>query len=234
MTGPDDQAAAGRDRLRASHADREQAIETLKHAFVQGRLTRDELYARADRALAARTYADLAALTADVPAAAGLARPPAPVRRRRPLVRAAAGSGGCAAVAFAAIRLFDVIETEPWTGPGPAPHHSLALALLVVAVAAVVAALLIVGYGAGASLEMRRSRRRLPLRPGRGGQAVEGGQRGGAAHGPVPPGPGDGQTLRAELRDYRSRQHRRHVRAWAGWASRRQVGARCGVIPVRQ
>jgi DUF1707 SHOCT-like domain len=216
MTGPEDQAAAGRDRLRAGHADREQAIETLKDAFVQGRLTRDELDARADRVLAARTRADLAALTADVPAAAGTARPPAPVRRRRPLVRAAAGSGGCAVVAFAALRIFDVIETEPVTAPGPAPHHSLALALLVVAVAAVVAALLIMGYGVGASIEMRRSRRQLPPRPGPGGRAVEGGQRGRAAHGLVPPGPGDGQALSTELRDRQSRQRRRHARAGAG------------------
>ena len=68
MTGPEDPAAAGRDRLRAGHADREQVIEALKNAFVQGRLTRDELGTRAGQALAARTYADLAALTADIPA----------------------------------------------------------------------------------------------------------------------------------------------------------------------
>jgi len=36
---------------------------------VHGRLTRDELDARTGQALAARTYADLAALTADLPAA---------------------------------------------------------------------------------------------------------------------------------------------------------------------
>jgi hypothetical protein len=64
MTGPEDPAAAGRDRLRAGHADREQVIEALKDAFVQGRLTRDELDMRAGRALAAPTRAELAALTA--------------------------------------------------------------------------------------------------------------------------------------------------------------------------
>src|SRR5215471_18969883 len=37
-------------------------------AFVQGRLDRDEFGLRADRALASRTYADLATLTADIPA----------------------------------------------------------------------------------------------------------------------------------------------------------------------
>jgi hypothetical protein len=54
--------------LRASHADRERVIETLKAAFVQGRLTKAELDARAGQAFAARTYADLGALTTDLPA----------------------------------------------------------------------------------------------------------------------------------------------------------------------
>ena len=75
MTGPHDRAAAGRDRLRAGHADREQVIETLKTAFVHGRLTRDELDARAGQALTARTWADLAALTADIPAGPAAAGP---------------------------------------------------------------------------------------------------------------------------------------------------------------
>ena len=37
MTGPQDPTAAGRDRLRAGHAEREQVIEALKDAFVYGR-----------------------------------------------------------------------------------------------------------------------------------------------------------------------------------------------------
>jgi hypothetical protein len=42
MTGPgDEKAAAARGHLRASHADREQVVGTLKAAFVQGRLTKD-------------------------------------------------------------------------------------------------------------------------------------------------------------------------------------------------
>ena len=69
-TGPGDEkaAAAARGHLRASHADREQVIGTLKVAFVQGRLIKDELDLRVGQAFAARTYADLAALTADLPA----------------------------------------------------------------------------------------------------------------------------------------------------------------------
>jgi len=85
MTGPGDEGAArlaGRGRLRASHADREQAIEVLKTAFAEGRLTRDELDSRAGQAFASRTYAELAAVTADIPAEPAPAAPPRPARAR--------------------------------------------------------------------------------------------------------------------------------------------------------
>ena len=71
MPGPEDEMAAAEGRgdshLRASHADREQVIGTLKAAFVQGRLTEDELDARADHVYTSRTYAELAEVTADIP-----------------------------------------------------------------------------------------------------------------------------------------------------------------------
>jgi Domain of unknown function (DUF1707) len=71
MAGPGDEMAAaeGRSRgdLRASHADREQVIGTLKAAFAQGRLTEDELDARAGQVYASRTYVELAEVTADIP-----------------------------------------------------------------------------------------------------------------------------------------------------------------------
>jgi Domain of unknown function (DUF1707) len=54
-------------RLRASHADREQAVELLKAAFVQGRLDKHEFDARVGQAFASRTYLELAAVTADIP-----------------------------------------------------------------------------------------------------------------------------------------------------------------------
>jgi len=54
MTGP--QEPAGRGRLRAGHADREQMIEALKDAFVQGRLTREELDVRGPGAGRADPY----------------------------------------------------------------------------------------------------------------------------------------------------------------------------------
>ena len=54
--------------LRASDADREQAVEVLKAAFVQDRLTKAEFEANVGRALASRTYAELAAVAAGIPA----------------------------------------------------------------------------------------------------------------------------------------------------------------------
>jgi len=94
MPEPRDQipAGLGRGHLRACHADREQVIGVLKAAFVQGRLGKDELTARVGQALAARTCADLAELTADLPAGLVAAEPSyQPARARAPLpVRAAA------------------------------------------------------------------------------------------------------------------------------------------------
>ena len=82
-------AAAGRDHLRASHADREQVIGTLKVAFVQGMLAKDEFDLRVGQTFAARTYADLAAVTADLPAGLTAAQPPQPVwaQGERPVLR---------------------------------------------------------------------------------------------------------------------------------------------------
>ena len=80
-TGPGDGLeAADRGHLRASDADREQVVGTLKAAFVQGRLDRDELDLRVSQALASRTYTELAAVTADLPVGLTAARPPEPAR----------------------------------------------------------------------------------------------------------------------------------------------------------
>ena len=90
------QAAAG---LRASRADRERVIDLLKASFVQGRLDRDEFDARIGQAVASRTYGELAAVTADIPAeltAALPRRPPVQARRRIPFNTAITG-GACMA-----------------------------------------------------------------------------------------------------------------------------------------
>jgi Domain of unknown function (DUF1707)/Domain of unknown function (DUF4190) len=60
--------AYGHEHLRASDADRERAIDVLKAGYAEGRLTWEELGSRQARAHAARTYRDLAAVTADLPA----------------------------------------------------------------------------------------------------------------------------------------------------------------------
>jgi Domain of unknown function (DUF1707)/Domain of unknown function (DUF4190) len=54
--------------MRAASADRERAVDVLKAGFAEGRLTQDEYNERIGRAYAARTYGELAALTADLPA----------------------------------------------------------------------------------------------------------------------------------------------------------------------
>lgn len=80
MAGPGEETAAAEGRshgdLRAGHADRDQVIGTLKAAYVQGRLTEDELDPRVEQVYASRTYAELAEVTADIPDELTRARPP--------------------------------------------------------------------------------------------------------------------------------------------------------------
>jgi hypothetical protein len=61
-------------QLRASHQDRDRVVEVLRVAAGDGRLTAEELDQRLEAALTARTYAELAVLTTDLP---GLAEPAA-------------------------------------------------------------------------------------------------------------------------------------------------------------
>ncbi|MBC3840234.1 DUF1707 domain-containing protein [Streptacidiphilus sp. 4-A2] len=53
--------------LRASHADRDRAVDVLRVAAGDGRLTSDELDERLEAALSARTVGELTALTTDLP-----------------------------------------------------------------------------------------------------------------------------------------------------------------------
>jgi len=70
--------AGGHSHLRASDADREHVIDTLKAAYVYGLVTRDEFDARVSQTFAARNHAELALVTADIPA--GLAAASSPPR----------------------------------------------------------------------------------------------------------------------------------------------------------
>lgn len=53
--------------LRAGHADRDAVVERLREAAGDGRLDLEELEERVEKALSARTYGELAVLTADLP-----------------------------------------------------------------------------------------------------------------------------------------------------------------------
>jgi Domain of unknown function (DUF1707) len=53
--------------LRASHEDRDRVVDVLRVAAGDGRLSAEELDARLESALSARTLGDLAELTADLP-----------------------------------------------------------------------------------------------------------------------------------------------------------------------
>jgi hypothetical protein len=99
--------------MRASHGDRDQAIEVLKAAFVQGRLDKDEFDLRVGRVLASRTYADLAGLTADIPARLTTARP---LRSAR---KPASKKKKAAALACATLALLAGVGAVPPLPDGP-------------------------------------------------------------------------------------------------------------------
>jgi len=163
MSGrPDEAAAAGRGRLRAPHAGREQVIDVLKAAFVQGRLTRDELDARLAQAFASRTYAELTAVTADLPVGLITAQLPARSARARAPANAAVRSG---------VRLISAGTTlaagawlVAWLTGSPG--------LFVMAISITVAcfgSLLLAGAVMLESRNDQRSSGPLPSRPGPGG-----------------------------------------------------------------
>jgi len=175
--GPGDQAAdaAARGHLRASHADCEQVINVLRAAFVQGRLAKDELHARVDQTFASRTYAELAAITADLPA--GLARPE-PVRRpargegERPVARPGPVIGVATGL-YAGV--WPLALLVPW--PQGADGDSVMPAVLIFTATLVylLVVLISVGYMFAARRE-KHSGGQLPPRRARGGSALEAGR----------------------------------------------------------
>jgi hypothetical protein len=146
----------GHGHLRASHADRERAIDVLKAAFAEGRLNQEEYTDRVGLAHASRTYDDLGALVADLPvgpfgtlapAPGPLAPVPAPVPPARlrlpprtsmtPLVIAALIAG--IMVPTIAIPVLAVVACVTLARSGPARERRIRLA-----VAGAVLALLVV------------------------------------------------------------------------------------------
>jgi hypothetical protein len=67
-------------QLRAADADRDRTAEMLRRAASEGRITFDELDERVSRAYAAKTFADLEAVTSDLPGPG--VKPPAPATAR--------------------------------------------------------------------------------------------------------------------------------------------------------
>jgi Domain of unknown function (DUF1707) len=165
ITGAGDDNAARygrrRGRLRTSYVDREQAIEVLKDAFAQGRLDKDELDARVGQAFASRTYAELAALTADIPAGPTRPEPPSkPDRARaRPQVSADVKAG---ARAIAGIYLTAGVL---WLGAALAGDNGVGGAFLFLAFIISVVAIFFTLHGAVVllhSLSGKRPARQLP------------------------------------------------------------------------
>ena len=70
-----------RGTLRASDADREAVADRLRNASAEGRLLAHELEERVALALRARTYGELDAVVADLPAARRTSRPAVPLFR---------------------------------------------------------------------------------------------------------------------------------------------------------
>ncbi len=196
----DPMAAAGRGHMRASQADREPVIDTLKAAFVQGRLTKDELDQRAGQAFAAKTYAELAALYADLPAG--------PARWASQPARAQGWSLGDKKV----LEWTMVCVLSPLV-PLAAGALTGRQGLLAVAGILVVLDLLIglpfLMIVVGTMVEERRKERRSPgsqgqLPPGPGSRPPGGQRRGGTGHDPAPPGRHTDGT-RADMRAHKSR-----------------------------
>jgi len=166
MTGPQEPAAADGGRLRAGHADREQVIATLKAAFVQGMLAKDEFDLRVGRAFASRTYAELAAVTADLSVGPAAAQPPQPVPARGEARIPRPGR-----VLTVATMLYAAAWPVAFALPVRGPEHESAAGLGLVFWSSI--AYLIVLLFAGAQLladrQDKRSGRQPPGRPALGG-----------------------------------------------------------------
>jgi hypothetical protein len=179
-------SAGGRGRMRASHADREQVIEVLKAAFVHGRLDRDEFDLRVGRALAARTYADLTALTADIPAWPTRARLPEPARE-------SVNKKAVAAMAWATAAFIGIWPVMILTADGSLFAVPVIVVWFVLAIA-VPTGWLVLLHDWLDKRAGRSSAQGLP--PGAGGEASQRPAPAGPA-GQLPP-PGDGRQHTAE------------------------------------
>ena len=79
-------------QMRASTTDRDRSIEVLKASLVEGRLTKDELDLRLGQAFVSRLFAELMAITADLPVGTFGRLPAHPVTPRYPRTSRLAGA----------------------------------------------------------------------------------------------------------------------------------------------
>ena len=147
--------------------DREQSVEVLKTAFVQGRLTKDELDARVGQALASRTRAELAAVTSDLPAEPTAPHPRQPARPRPQQPRNAAVKRGARIIAAAT-----VLTAGVWAA-ALASNNAALLVLLWSFTFTWIGTVLVAGAAMIDSRLQNRSGGQLPRRrhPGAGGLA---------------------------------------------------------------
>jgi len=196
MTEPGDTGAPGdRGRMRAAHADRERVVEVLKAAFVQGRLDKDELDTRVGQAFASRTYAELAAVTADIPAEPAprqLPRMQNRTSRSRPFRNGFILSGASLSIAAVAVLSASIL-------PGAARGLIMMAAFIIIAV---VPAIMMTSVATAWDQRRSRSRGQLPPRPRQGGRGREARPPGRAGPDPALPGDRPDQT-RADLRSDR-------------------------------
>jgi DUF1707 SHOCT-like domain len=237
----DDLAAASHGRMRSSHADREQAIEVLKDAFAQGRLDKDELDARVGHAFASRTYAQLAAVTADIPAAPAAAEAVAmaPVATE-PVAMAPVAteqtSTPARTLAKAALRAFlSVLVAAALVGGAALTRNIMLIFFGVLAVpGAAIAVSGFLGYGIIDAWHERGSRAQLRSGPGEPGGGLENERHSLIGHGQSPRSTRPDSTLPDRTRPDRTRADLRIRRPQPGrpHPSRRDARMARGIRPV--
>jgi hypothetical protein len=209
----------GRSHLRASHADREQVIGTLKAAFVQGMLDKDEFDLRVGQAFASRTYAELAAVTADIPARPSPAKPPQPARVEGEARVLRPGT---------VIKAATVLYAGAWSSalllPLPKDGDGDRMGAILLVFGATLFYLFIMSLAVGYLLASRREKRsggQAPRLPGHRRRAVEGEQSS---------KPGNDLILCQAPRDTRARRllgHSVTQRIWRSVPTRRASAGLC-------
>ena len=183
--GQGDLPAAAGEELRASHADRDQVVEVLRVAAGDGRLSAEELDDRLERALTARTYAELTALTADLPATPGaIVVPP--------------GAGAVSATPKDLVRIHvhgsSARRDGRWVVPKELDVKARGGSVTLDFTEAVITQPLL-----RIAAEVRGGGLRLITRPGIVVDADDISQHGGSVTLPEPPGPGEPILLRVEI-----------------------------------